>query len=79
MPHADPPAAMRRTVVAHIVTGMRSGHPDLIAAAVELTAALDLAGVPVGPEVDQALADPRVAWRPPATHLHYPTPNGVTR
>lgn len=78
MPYADPLAAMHRTVVAHIVASMRSGHPAVMTAAIELTAALDLAGVPVGAEVDQALADPRAAWRPPATRLYYPTPNGAT-
>ncbi|OKI22230.1 hypothetical protein [Streptomyces sp. CB03911] len=78
MPNANP-AALHRTVVAHIVAGMRSGHPALITAALELTAELDLAGVPVGDDVDQALADPRAAWRPPTTRLHYPAPHGGTR
>ncbi len=77
MPHADPLTAMHRTVVAHIVAGMRSGRPEVATAAMQLADALDLAGAPVGDDVDRALADPRIAWRPPATHLYYPAPNGA--
>jgi hypothetical protein len=70
---------MHRTVVDHIVAGMRSGRPEVITAAMQLTDALDDAGLSIRDEVDQALADPRIAWRPPAAHLYYPAPNGALR
>ncbi|MFD5916211.1 hypothetical protein ACFVYP_06875 [Kitasatospora sp. NPDC058201] len=54
---------MRRTIVDHIANGVSSGHPAVITAALSLLTELDLAGVPVGDEVDKALVALPPAWR----------------
>ncbi|MFJ4799177.1 hypothetical protein [Kitasatospora purpeofusca] len=66
MPAPQPESAdvvMRRTVVDHIANGLSSGRPEVITAALSLLTELDLAGVPVGDEVDRALITLPPAWR----------------
>ncbi|MFG3050361.1 hypothetical protein ACGFZP_05305 [Kitasatospora sp. NPDC048239] len=66
MPAPQPESAdvvMRRTVVDHIANGLSSGRPEVITAALSLLTELDLAGVPVGDEVNQALVTLPPAWR----------------
>ncbi|MFF1792632.1 hypothetical protein ACFVXQ_00065 [Kitasatospora sp. NPDC058263] len=64
MPAPQPDAVvLRRTVVDHIATGLSSGHPPVITAALSLLTELDLAGVQLGEEVDQALIALPPAWR----------------
>ncbi|MEV7358175.1 hypothetical protein [Kitasatospora sp. NPDC091276] len=64
-PQTDPVLAdaLRRTVVEHIAVGLSSGQPMVINAALKLLTDLDLVGVPVGEEVDQALVALPPAWR----------------
>ncbi|MFD7410646.1 hypothetical protein [Kitasatospora purpeofusca] len=54
---------LRRTVVDHIATGLSSGQPAVITAALSLLTELELAGAPVGDDVDQALVTLPPAWR----------------
>ncbi|MFF2612661.1 hypothetical protein [Kitasatospora sp. NPDC058046] len=63
-PQPEPDSSvLRRTVVDHIANGLSSGLPEVITAALSLLTELDLAGVPVGKEVDQALVALPPAWR----------------
>jgi hypothetical protein len=54
---------LRRTVVDHIANGLSSGLPAVVTAALSLLTELDLAGIPVGEQVDQALIALPPAWR----------------
>ncbi|MGA5819702.1 hypothetical protein ACPC54_17810 [Kitasatospora sp. NPDC094028] len=54
---------LRRTVVDHVANGVSSGQPAVITAALSLLTELDLAGVPIDEEVDQALLALPPAWR----------------
>ncbi|MFD8319690.1 hypothetical protein [Kitasatospora purpeofusca] len=47
----------------HIANGLSSGQPEVITAALSLLTELDLAGVPIGDEVDRALVALPPAWR----------------
>ncbi|MGW6913748.1 hypothetical protein ACWGB8_08000 [Kitasatospora sp. NPDC054939] len=59
----DPAEVLRRTVADHIAHGLTSGHPAVTTAAMSLLTELELAGVPVGEEVDQLLVGLPPAWR----------------